>query len=140
MQSDSKSGKKTSGTLWRCKRKTINESKNHKSIVLFVGMSTLMWFCCLNLQEEAAHVVTDRNTPLHEHTDYNATSSLVFFIFTFQNKVTLNSRPPVSSLPSRVVLQLVAEEVAVVGLQVDFYRKVIAHLKSLWCHKGHKRY
>lgn len=32
-------------------------------------------------------------------------------------------------------LQLMAEEVAVVGLQVDFYWKMIAHLKSLKSHK-----
>lgn len=30
-----------------------------------------------------------------------------------------------------VVLQLVAEEVAVVGLQVNFYREMIAHFESL---------
>lgn len=47
----------------------------------------------------------------------------------------LGSRPPGPSWLSRSVSQLVAEEVAVAGLQVDFYGKMIAHLKSLRCHK-----
>lgn len=33
-------------------------------------------------------------------------------------------------------LQLMAEEVAVVGLQVNFYRKMVADLKSLKCQKN----
>lgn len=40
--------------------------------------------------------------------------------------------------PSWAGLQLIAEEVAVVGLQVNFHRKMIAHLKSLKCHWKNK--
>lgn len=35
-------------------------------------------------------------------------------------------------------LQLMAEEVAVVGLQINFYRKMVADLKSLKCHQKNR--
>lgn len=34
-----------------------------------------------------------------------------------------------------VGLQLVAEQVAVVGFQFNFYRKMVTHLKSLGCNQ-----